>query len=80
MVSDLLAAAPPPAPAAAGPLTGKTVVVTGTLEHYKRHEVEELIERLGGKATGSVSKSTSLVLAGDDAGSKLDSAASSACR
>jgi DNA ligase (NAD+) len=54
-----------------GPLSGKTVVVTGTLSRLKRDEVEELIRRAGGRASGSVSKKTSLVLAGEDAGSKL---------
>jgi len=57
-----------------GPLTGKTVVVTGTLTRLGRKEIEELIERLGGKASGSVSKKTSFVLAGEAAGSKLDKA------
>jgi DNA ligase (NAD+) len=58
----------------AGPLTGKTVVVTGTLTRWGRKEIEELIERLGGKFSGSVSKKTSFVLAGEAAGSKLDKA------
>ncbi|HWI51759.1 MAG TPA: NAD-dependent DNA ligase LigA, partial [Symbiobacteriaceae bacterium] len=57
-----------------GPLTGKTVVVTGTLTRWGRKEIEELIERLGGKSAGSVSKKTSFVLAGEAAGSKLDKA------
>ena len=57
-----------------GPLTGKTVVVTGTLTRWGRKEIEELIERLGGKSVGSVSKKTSFVLAGESAGSKLDKA------
>jgi DNA ligase (NAD+) len=57
-----------------GPLTGKTVVVTGTLTKWGRKEIEELIERLGGKSSGSVSKKTSFVLAGEAAGSKLDKA------
>jgi DNA ligase (NAD+) len=59
---------------AEGPLTGKTVVVTGTLTRWGRKEIEELIERLGGKSSGSVSKKTSFVLAGEAAGSKLDKA------
>jgi DNA ligase (NAD+) len=63
------------APPAGGlPLAGKTAVVTGTLEKYKRHEIEALIEQLGGKAAGSVSKNTSFVVVGEDAGSKLDKA------
>lgn len=53
-----------------GPLDGLTIVVTGTLSK-PRNEIEELIERLGGRAAGSVSKKTSYVLAGEEAGSKL---------
>jgi len=56
-----------------GPLDGLTIVVTGTLSR-PRNEIEELIERLGGHAAGSVSKRTSYVLAGEEAGSKLDKA------
>jgi len=56
-----------------GPLDGLTIVVTGTLSR-PRNEIEELIERLGGHATGSVSKKTSYLLAGEEAGSKLDKA------
>jgi len=54
-----------------GPLTGKSIVVTGTLKMFGRAEIEEMIVRLGGKASGSVSKKTSFVVAGTDAGSKL---------
>jgi DNA ligase (NAD+) len=54
-----------------GKLAGKTVVVTGTLLKFKRDEIEELISRHGGRATGSVSKSTDFVVAGEKAGSKL---------
>ncbi len=57
-----------------GPLVGKTVVVTGTLEKYKREEIEALIEELGGRAASSVSKSTDYVVAGERAGSKLEKA------
>jgi DNA ligase (NAD+) len=57
-------------------LAGKTVVVTGTLSKYKRSEIEELIERHGGKAGSSVSKNTSYLVAGEDAGSKLAKAKS----
>lgn len=56
------------------PLAGMTVVVTGTLQSWGRKEIEELIEQLGGRAAGSVSKKTSFVLAGEAAGSKLDKA------
>lgn len=59
---------------AALPLSGKTIVVTGTLVHFKRDEIKELIHRLGGKASGSVSKKTTFVVAGEEAGSKLDKA------
>jgi DNA ligase (NAD+) len=56
-----------------GPLDGLTIVVTGTLS-MPRNEIEQRIERLGGHAAGSVSKKTSFVLAGEDAGSKLEKA------
>ncbi len=55
-------------------LSGKTFVVTGTLTRYSRDEIEDLIHRLGGKATGSVSRKTDYVVAGEKAGSKLDKA------
>ena len=55
---------------------GKTFVLTGTLENFTRDEASEIIEKLGGKTSGSVSKKTSYVLAGEDAGSKLDKAQS----
>jgi len=55
-------------------LAGKTLVVTGTLERYQRKEIEDLIKSLGGKAAGSVSKKTDYVIAGAEAGSKLDKA------
>jgi DNA ligase (NAD+) len=58
----------------AGPLTGKTLVVTGTLERFSREEAEEAIRRAGGRASGSVSKKTDYLVAGAEAGSKLDKA------
>ncbi|HPF41156.1 MAG TPA: NAD-dependent DNA ligase LigA [Phycisphaerae bacterium] len=58
----------------AGPLAGKTLVVTGTLEQYDRKEIEGLIKQLGGKVSGSVSKKTGFLVAGEKAGSKLDKA------
>ena len=57
-------------------LAGKTVVVTGTLTRFSREDIHELIEREGGKASGSVSSKTSYVVAGEAAGSKLDKAKS----
>jgi DNA ligase (NAD+) len=57
--------------ATAGPLAGKTVVVTGSLTGWDRAAAEEAIRAAGGKAAGSVSKNTSYVVAGENAGSKL---------
>ena len=54
-----------------GKLTGKTLVVTGTMVRMKRDEIEQLIRNHGGKASGSVSKKTDYVVAGEAAGSKL---------
>lgn len=53
------------------PFAGKTVVVTGTLEHFTRDEIEDKLRMLGAKAAGSVSKKTGYVIAGAKAGSKL---------
>ena len=58
------------------PLAGKTFVLTGTLPTRTRPEAEAIIKRLGGKVTGSVSKSTTYLLAGEEAGSKLEKAKS----
>lgn len=57
-----------------GVLEGLTFVLTGTLPTYKREDAKEIIEGLGGKVSSSVSKKTSYVLAGEEAGSKLDKA------
>ncbi len=65
---------PQPAGASApadSPFTGKTIVLTGTLEHFKRTELAEKLEALGASVTGSVSKNTDLLIAGEKAGSKL---------
>jgi len=55
-------------------LAGKTLVLTGTLAHFTRDEAKKMIEDAGGRVSGSVSKKTDFVVAGDDAGSKLDKA------
>ena len=54
--------------------SGKTFVLTGSLEKYSREEASNIIEKFGGKTSNSVSKKTSYVLAGEDAGSKLTKA------
>jgi DNA ligase (NAD+) len=56
------------------PFSGKTVVVTGSLESYSRTEIKEKLEVLGAKASGSVSKKTDFVLVGKEPGSKYDKA------
>ena len=53
---------------------GKTFVLTGSLSKYSRNEASEIIEKFGGKTSNSVSKKTDYVLAGEEAGSKLDKA------
>jgi DNA ligase (NAD+) len=58
----------------AGPLEGKTFVITGTLPLWSREEAKAKIEGAGGKVAGSVSKKTNFVVAGESAGSKLDKA------
>jgi len=62
------------ATASAGPLAGKTFVLTGTLPTLAREDAKARIESAGGKVTGSVSKKTDFVVAGEDPGSKLDKA------
>lgn len=57
--------------AGSGPFAGKTVVITGTLESYERDPLSRLLETLGAKVSGSVSAKTSLLIAGESAGSKL---------
>ena len=65
---------PEPAVRAAGAFAGKTFVLTGTLESFTREQATEAIERHGGKVSGSVSKKTSYLVVGADAGSKLEKA------
>ncbi len=62
------------APKAEGVFSGETVVLTGTLQKYKRSQAQKLIEERGGICGSSVTKTTTLVVAGEDAGSKLDKA------
>ncbi len=57
-----------------GPLAGHTVVITGTLPHLSRTDAADRVARAGGKVTGSVSRNTSFVVAGEQAGSKLEKA------
>ena len=64
----------PPAPRTALPLAGKTVVLTGTLPTLSRDEAKDLLEAAGAKVAGSVSKKTDYVVAGAEAGSKLERA------
>jgi DNA ligase (NAD+) len=66
----------PDAAAADGPFTGMTVVLTGTLPTLSRTEAARAVERAGGHVAGSVSRKTALVVAGADAGSKLEKATS----
>ena len=69
--AQLLARLPERGEQAAGPLEGKTVVLTGTLASMGRDEAKEKLEALGAKTAGSVSKKTNIVIAGEAAGSKL---------
>ena len=73
-MGDEAVAAAAAAERAAGKLVGKTLVVTGTLQHFKRDEIQELIQKHGGKASNSVSKKTDYLVAGEEAGSKLTKA------
>jgi DNA ligase (NAD+) len=77
VVQALLAAGVKPAPpelVAAGPFIGKTIVLTGTLATMGRDDAKEAIEKRGGKVSGSVSKKTDFLVAGEEAGSKLTKA------
>jgi DNA ligase (NAD+) len=80
VIEDLRAAGvkmtqdPKAKPKGGADVTGKTFVVTGTLKKYGRDDIEDLIRSLGGKAAGSVSKSTDYLIAGEKAGSKLERA------
>lgn len=69
-----LPAEAPPAAAAAAPLAGKTLVLTGTLATLSRSDAKQQIQRAGGKVTGSVSARTDYVVAGENPGSKRDKA------
>ncbi len=76
VMQQILAKAPALAEIVAGPLDGQTVVLTGTLAQLTRDAAKERLEALGAKVSGSVSKKTSFVVAGTEAGSKLDKAQS----
>ena len=71
---DLTSREPKPVAAGANAFAGRTFVVTGTLVQFGRTEVTELLERVGAKVAGSVSKKTSVLIAGEEAGSKLTKA------
>ena len=59
---------------ASNALEGKTIVATGTLEHFSRQSIKQAIKDNGGKISSSVSKKTDIVLAGENPGSKFDKA------
>jgi DNA ligase (NAD+) len=65
---------PPKMPAPVSRFAGKTFVITGTMKNFSRTEMEERIRQLGGKTSSSVSRKTGFVVAGSDAGSKLEKA------
>jgi DNA ligase (NAD+) len=73
-LAQLFVLTAPARAAAGGPLQGKKVVFTGGLTAIGRKEAKEIVESLGAKVVGSVSKNTDLVIAGEDAGSKLEEA------
>ena len=73
---NMASQAPEPDGGAAGTLAGKTFVLTGTMESLTREQATEAIEQRGGKVSGSVSKKTSYLVVGADAGSKLEKARS----
>ena len=75
-MKEILQRAPQQAEQAGGPLEGQTAVLTGTLSALTRDAAKERLEALGAKVAGSVSKKTSFVVAGTEAGSKLDKAQS----
>ena len=84
LIEDLRAAGPAlreegPLPSE-GPLAGKTLVLTGTLPDWSREQATERITAAGGRVTGSVSKKTDYVVAGESAGSKLEKAERLECR
>ncbi|MBX3405957.1 MAG: NAD-dependent DNA ligase LigA [Phycisphaeraceae bacterium] len=62
------------ATSATNPFSGKTIVITGTLENYEREDLKAILENLGARVSGSVSKNTDFVIVGASAGSKLDKA------
>ncbi len=70
----LLQSIPASAAATEAPLAGQTVVLTGTMSSLSRDEARDKLEAVGAKVSGSVSKKTSFVVAGESAGSKLEKA------
>jgi DNA ligase (NAD+) len=77
VINEMLAAGVKPAPPkqkASNVLVGMTIVVTGTLKNFTRQQIEQMVKDHGGKTASSVSKKTAFVVAGENAGSKLDKA------